>query len=221
MSFDQWTLKESTSSNSLFRLDVPSINDTSSLIFGNTTGTTNRVRTAYVSTASGLQRGLTRGRIFTIVKALETPNSLNSFGLFCMASSLESHSTGVHYRLQVTGGTTNNLKAFESTTGGFGFTVNQGTQLGASQDVTWNTIGNTLSLGLEWDSTNQGFHGGTQLKIYAGTATDFSDLALVLTVVDTTSPLVASVAEGIFIVQDSGLVHRVQVDDTSILVASA
>lgn len=220
MAYNQWQLKETTTANSLFRLDTPGVIGETSLIFGNTTAASNRVRTGYVSTASGITRGILHGRIITVVEALETPNANNTFGLFCMASSLETQGTGANYRIQVRGGTTGNVEMYKATGSGIGLIRTHGTLLGTAQDVTWDTLGQTVTLGLEWDSTKQGILGGTQIKMSVGTATDYNDLTEVVSFIDTTSPHTTSLAEGFFILQDAFTVHRVHVEDTRIFTAS-
>lgn len=159
-----------------------------------------------VSDSSGRTKGQLDGRMRTIIKyvgATGSGSASNFVGLYCLSSQEDLSSTGScyslawHFRDDLT---IEDLRLNKHTTG---LDV-AGTNLASSTFSKGS--GDTFTLQLDWISSLSATIGGTYLKAYTGTATDFSDLSSVMTWVDYDSPLTTSVAEGVM--------HRYQASST-------
>jgi hypothetical protein len=220
MSFSQWARNFSGASN-FFSLEFPGILGDSSLQVGTTSTGANQAQAVYLSTASGLTRGITRGRIITLIRYKTAHTSDAYCGLFCMGSSLTTATVGALYAVELEVGTTNNVTLKKVTSGGIQ-QIELGTQIGSTYSVDFDTLDDTVSIQLDWDAENQGFYGGTQLKLGLGTSTDFSDLTIVATEVDSTSPITVSTVEGLYTLNENlSAGMRVQFDQTTIFVSTS
>lgn len=219
MSFSDWIFNFTT--GDLYAgLYSPGIVGNYSLnLFSGVTGA-NRAITGYV-VASPFTRGIEQGRILTVIKLIDNSNVLFYGGLYCMASSLTTDSIGNVYVLQIGKGTSNNVQIRKASSGGIVGTGTGGTQIGSSDSVSFTNIGDIVCLSIDWDAAHQTFYGGTHIKASFGVQPDFSDLSVFEEQVDSSSPLTSTVAEGMFLHQDSssGSTCSILYDSTSILLA--
>ena len=175
--------------------------DTGALTIHNTTGTVNQGLVGYVNTAtdSFLQLGLLKGNIRSLFRRGDSLSVVDHFvGLFCMASDLNAHDTGTLYGVHIELTTSNNIQLRKGSSGGVLGVGTTGTQLGSTFTEDFEGAGTIIALELSWNAEEQSALGGTALTVRLGVEQDFSDLVTIIDVVDTTSPLTTSVAEGIW-----------------------
>ena len=224
MAFSNWTFLTG-SANYFAHLSEPGFPDslsegTGALIIHNTTGTLGGGVVGYVNTStdSFLQLGLLKGSIRSLFRRGDDASVVDHFaGLFCMASDLNAHNTGQLYGLHVELMASNNIQLRKGSSGGVLGVGTVGTQLGSTFTADFQGAGSIVALELSWNAEEQSSLGGTELVVRMGFEQDFSDLVTIINVVDTTSPLTTSVAEGIWTSYISfGLETFVHLDQTRI-----
>jgi hypothetical protein len=214
MSFSDWIFDTNLPNDMFAALDIDAIvGNTSLKLFTDVAGSNRSITGKLVS--SPFLNGIDHGIIYTLMRVKNNANLTYFGGIFCMADDTDPYNTGVLYVLQVQKGTANNVQIRKSGSSGI-IGSSTGTQIGVSGSVDFDTIGDTVCIALEWDSTSSL---GTELTGYVGTQTDFSDLAQFTDAVDNSSPLTTTVTEGIFLHQDSvsGGVTEILFDSTRII----
>jgi hypothetical protein len=144
---------------------------------------------------SGLTKGVEQGRLRTLVKPRSSVGNGYGFGLVCVGSA------------DTLGTVNGNFYRFEFfSTGSYGLVRANGGMLSAgspgtvlataSTTITINTV---YGMQIEWIADNTNF-GGVYLSIKKGTATNFSDLALLTHLTDASaSQLITSASEGVYL----------------------
>jgi hypothetical protein len=144
---------------------------------------------------SGLTKGIEQGRLRTLTRPRSTMTNGYGFGLVCMGSADNiGTSNGDFYRFEFfSTGSYGLVRA----NGGMLSAGSPGTVLAtASTTITINTV---YGMQIEWIADNTNF-GGVYLSIKKGTATNFSDLALLTHLTDASaSQLITSASEGVYL----------------------
>jgi hypothetical protein len=156
---------------------------------------------------------LIRGKIRALFQYTVLASN-NGPGLFCLASQRDLSSTGSCYFISFKRDQINRLTLYKSNN--VGTTIEEIGGLTPLAFAVLSTSANTTySLELEWyvDIPNLS---GTQLKVRVGSATDFSDLALVMSTIDVSSPLTTTVGEGISL-SGSGGSNDYRADKTTLI----
>ena len=166
------------------------------------------------SVASGLTRGITAGRMRTLMRLdAGTQSSATHAGIYFLSSVTNPLVSGTCYSV--------------SAHGNGDISVNKH---GVSLPVISSTLSTSVNLisnisnvfGLEVMWFNDSVFGGTRIEVKTGTATDFSDLTLEssLTFTDTVSPLSGTGGEGIFQANNGGNDQRWVYDNTQLFTVS-
>jgi hypothetical protein len=145
---------------------------------------------------SGLTKGIEQGRLRTLTRPRSTMTNGYGFGLVCMGSADNiGTSNGDFYRFEF------------FSTGSYGLVRANGNTLATgtpgtvliSSTATTLTVNTIYSMEMEWvaDQVNLG---GVYISLKKGTATNFSDLALLSQLTDSNyQQLITSAGEGIYL----------------------
>jgi len=190
-------------------LAISSLDDGGSVFVGNGTNANGESANLQPKTSFGgaLTFGKIRSLVFTFVGS-----GVREWGFYCMSSQADLTSSGSCYLLYATTAFNNfNFIIAKSTSSGIVAPFSNASPL-ASSPTSLFSDGTAFALELEWDASS-----GTQtvLTMRHGTALDFSNLSDVGTVIDTSSPLLTSSGEGLFVSDVSG-VSRALFDNTRI-----
>ena len=223
MSFSQWTFDGST--DLTVGLDaVNNVVGASSLGAFSLSVNFNRGKFGYVSNASGLQRGITKGKVRSIFRVRNPAvinTSLNvSCGLYCMASTLSLLSSGSAYGFDIIASTAGSNVSVRKWTFGV-LASHTATVLGSTTTATFANPGDTVAVELEWDADDQIGLGGTRVIARLGTSLIFNDLVTIVDVVDTSSPMTSSLAEGLYFHDDNGSRELDLLADSTAILAAA
>jgi len=153
-------------------------------------------------------RGLTKGRIRTLYgKEHTTTDSRTGPGIYCMCDNLDpANNSSDYYWFGLEHGVSNQLRLVIAK--GVGTTLNGAlnwtfpggadTLIASAAVITGFTLGETIPFQLEWNLDLASF-GGVRLTASVGLVgdTNFSNLAVVYDIIDSTSPLTTSLIEGI------------------------
>lgn len=217
MAFEDWEFFANDSGNATISLtSSDAITDTSSLQLSQTGGT-NRGINGQLKEDSVIVRGISRGKIRTLIKLLSGSTNEGG-GLFCLASDEDVTNANSAYCLIV-----------ERTAGGVGnILLTRGdladlTTLETYEfDATY-SFGTVIAIELEWnDDTPANEIGGTYLIARYGTMTDFSDLSDVINYVDASTGRLTFGAgyEGVCLRDDGTSNPSVVFDQTEIFTIS-
>ena len=164
-------------------------------------------KTAVVAT-----QGLTSGTLNALFAGASLEDTDDGGGLVCMQSQRDLTSSGVAYALfwrRLSSSFALNLLKL-STGLGSGISYLSSVTSAEVPALTAELVCLQLAWALSEDLTSM------DLMAFAGNATDFSDLAMVLHYVDTASPLTTSVTEGAFALAPSGQPFRLTMDHMSL-----
>lgn len=146
----------------------------------------------FLSAAGSYPQGRLTGRLRTLIRANQV-NSNYRFGLGCLASARTIATVNGNWYAAwiVSAGPTASVALYR----GNGVQLTGGTSL-ATGNFTF-AVGTTYAFQLDWIADNAGL-GGTYLNVWVGTATDFSNLASVVSFIDiSTSKIVTGSYEGL------------------------
>ena len=136
-------------------------------------------------------RGFPLGILRTLIRC-DTSQQTHA-GFFCMASQdVGIADAGSVYTIGID--SSRRIGVWKITSGGL--VSGTRTEILLTDDVL--TPGTRYGLEIEWHADVENF-GGVEFIVKLGTALDFSDLALIATETDTTSPLLVSAAEGLYL----------------------
>ncbi len=201
MAFSDWTFL--TQNSGTHGLDtVTTITGTSSLKLTTSSPGSVAIVEGFISTASGIPHGFTRGAIRTLFQPV-TQGSNRVIGLAAMLDSRSAPPSNC-YSASLNGSNillTRGSLGSGSTLGTYAYTM---------------TNGVTFALELEWiaalDEVN-----GTALTVRFAESDDFDDMVDIITYVDTSSPIYVSRGEGIFCIGGFGSgTSDWRVDETTI-----
>lgn len=162
-----------------------------SVQFIKTSGTASSHANVTPTASSGLTKGVTNGRMRTLVRIDTMPTNFEA-GIIGMQTVTDfANATGQSAYGAVIQGT--GFLALKKYTNGL---ASAGTNL--ATPVAFPVPSGVFSLELMWFHDVPEF-AGTRLEVRTGTMTDYSDLALQIILNDVSSPLSASVAEGLFV----------------------
>lgn len=216
MAFIDWDQYSTGSTIAMANDTVSPIADTGSLFF-DSSGSGNRQAHMSVSASSGINKGFTKGKIRTICNVASFTAGFQA-GIVCLQSQDDvSGVVGSCYTL--------NMRSRTASAIDFRLVLNKHTT--GLQNVTTlldetanglSTLGTDFVMELQWIADLPGL-GGTQLVVSFGNNTqDFNDLVPQFVVLDTTSPILTSVGEGVFCKVISASTEQVDVrfDETEI-----
>lgn len=158
-------------------------------------------RSAQVTAASGITRGIARGKIRTLIRydngATSTPNY--AAGIYCLATNSGGFAaSGTAYSLTVNANT-GDLRLHDDNISASGFSQ---MNVLASASISF-TAGTTMAIELEWDSLRQVDIGGTHFIARSGTQTDYSDLTERFQHIEPNGAVLTSGFEGLVVFHDA------------------
>jgi hypothetical protein len=216
MGFGQWEFFGNPGTGALDTIEEI-LGDTSVII--SSSGGFNRGTNVQVTAASGITRGIGRGKIRTLLKHVSGTNADggNFGGIFCLGQNQDVHSVGTCYFLGVEPDDTTGsgeIRLFRAELADAGNVTPLATySLGYSS-------GEIISLELEWNEDTAGDIGGTHLIARQGILTSYADLDVRFQYVDNSGSrlTLGSGYEGIGISDDStsGAVTSWVFDNTTI-----
>lgn len=184
---------------------------------------------AHLHLNDSFDRGFTRGSIKTIIR-LDSPvttggTSAIGGGIVCMQSQLDIRTSGAAYIFNWGRPSSGSTPA----SGNFRFSIDKmfsglalsGSNVSLAQTADIPVVaGAFYPIEIEWDFDNDAY-GGVRLRANRGTlnSIDFNTLSPLFDVIDSSSPLTTSLAEGLYIYESSNSAGRINVSCDETIIA--
>ena len=160
-------------------------------------------------------RGFDKGKVRTLMRTNSIGFSVSSFlpGIFCLSDveDITPGGTSFYCVIAKPQNVANNVK-LKKINDGIGDIDSTTSLIEGTKDF---SVGTTIALELEWIADLVTL-GGTLLTVRVGDALDYSDLAPLMSIVDTTSPYTTGFAEGLVLQTDNSGVYDMFFDETDI-----